>query len=127
MSSVTARLGALFRQPITLFDHWPHWLQPAPASSMMRWARVMAHKPWDFLYAIGTVIAIGNGQPHPFVFFIQQNKVHAPGINTNAVERDTRLIYQRQAGQHLLFEIVDIPDVMTFHTRQLVSKTVDLL
>ena len=58
MSSVTARLGALFRQPITLFDHWPHWLQPAPASSMMRWARVMAHKPWDFLYAIGTVIVV---------------------------------------------------------------------
>lgn len=59
MSSVTAPLGALFRQPLTLFDHFPHWLQPAPTSAMKRWARVLAVKPWDFLLFIGLVIVFG--------------------------------------------------------------------
>ena len=43
--------------------------------------------------AIGAAIAISNGQAHTLTLLVEQHKVHAPGINPNAIDTNPFLAH----------------------------------
>src|SRR5471030_391221 len=55
-------------------------------------------------HAVGAFIAIGDGQTDALPLFVEQEKVYAPGINADAVDRDPRFIQTVQPGQNMLFQ-----------------------
>ena len=75
--------------------------------------------------AVGSTIAIGHRQANALPVFIQQDVVHAPGVDADAVYQNAFIAHLVEADADFGFQRVDIPGIKTFLLMQAVHETVD--
>ena len=79
----------------------------------------MAHQ------ALGAGVAIGNRQADALTRFIQQDIIHAPGIDADAVDQDALFADLLQTAANFPFQAIEIPAVEAIHLLQAIGKTVN--
>ena len=73
---------------------------------------------------VGATVAIRDGQADAFAAAVEQNVVHAPGIDADAVDANAVIADVVQPGADLRFQGINIPGIKTVLFLQAVGETV---
>ena len=75
--------------------------------------------------ALGAGVAIGNRQADALTRFIQQDIIHAPGIDADAVDQDALFADLLQTAANFPFQAIEIPAVEAIDLLQTIGKAVN--
>jgi hypothetical protein len=76
--------------------------------------------------ALGARVAVANGLADAAVLGVEQDKVHAPGVDANGCGREALLVRGSEAVKDALPQGVDVPAQMPRALHKAVLKAVDL-
>ncbi|MNC48385.1 hypothetical protein D3C75_974960 [compost metagenome] len=71
---------------------------------------------------LGAGITVGNGLADPLTLGIQQHKIHAPGIDADAIKANAFCIKLRQRLTDVAFQRIQIPAVLPCPVLQTVGE-----
>ena len=70
-------------------------------------------------------VTVRDWQPNALTVFIDQDIIHAPGINADAVDPNALIADFLQPQTNVVFQAIDVPGVKTVCFLQTVNKAVD--